>query len=105
MSTPVVQEVITIGYTETTFPPGTGTLASTTVTLTGSAAGNTTPVTASVPLGATSITVPLLPDTYAWSMQSVDSNGNNLGAAVTGTGVVSAPANVTINLPTGLTFA
>ena len=91
---------LTITYTETEFPPGTA-LASTAITLTGSTTG-AQPALA-LPVGATSVSVALAADSYNWSMQSFDAAGNELGDAFTGTFSVAAPANVTINLPTGLT--
>jgi hypothetical protein len=91
---------LAISYTETEFPPGTA-LASTAITLTGVSVGALPPV--AVPVGATSVSVTLAPDSYTWSMQSVDPAGNELGGPFTGTFTVAAPANVIINLPSGLT--
>jgi hypothetical protein len=92
---------LTVSYTETEFPAGTGALASTTVTLTGATTGAQPAV--SIPIGAASVSVSLAADSYTWSMQSFDSAGDQLGEPFTGSFTVAAPANVTINLPSGLT--
>jgi hypothetical protein len=92
---------LTISYTETEFPPGTNALAATAITLTGATVGVLPPVP--VPVGTTSVSVALVADSYTWSMQSTDAEGNDLGEPFTGTFSVAAPANVTINLPSGIT--
>lgn len=104
MTTPI-QEVINVTYTSTPgFPNGT-VLGSISATITGTASGNTTPVTVSVTLGAPTITVPLIPDTYNWTLTNKDVSGVALpGGGFTGTGIVHAPITVTLNLATGLTF-
>ena len=104
MSSTLVQEVINVSYTPTQFPAGTGAIAKITATFTGQAAGNTTPVVASVNPGDPSVTVPLAPDTYSWTLVNEDAAGNILGGSFSGSGVVAAPANVELNLATGLAF-
>jgi hypothetical protein len=104
MSATIVQEIIDVAYTQTSGFPAGSAVASITATLTGTALGNTTPVTVTVTLGAPSVTVPLTPDTYTWSLVNADSGGNALGGPFTGTGVVAAPATVTLNLASGLNF-
>jgi len=102
MSATIVQEVISVAYTEQSFPAGQAAVACSAV-FTGTATGNTTPVTVSIPLAATSITVPLTPDTYSWTLTNLDASGNTIGTVATGTGVVNAP--VTLSLASGLTFS
>jgi hypothetical protein len=92
---------LAVSYTETEFPAGTGALASTTVTIAGHATG--AQPTVSIPVGAASVDVSLPADIYGWAMQSFDAAGNELGDPFTGSFTVAAPANVTINLPSGLT--
>lgn len=104
MSSVLVQEVINVSYTNTPGFPAGSVLASITATLVGTAAGNTTPVTATVTLNAPSITVPLVPDTYTWTLVNADAAGNVFGGPFTGTGIVHAPATVTLALGTGLSF-
>jgi hypothetical protein len=103
MSATIVQEVISVAYTEQSFPAGQAAVASISAVFTGTATGNTTPVTVSIPLAATSITVPLTPDTYSWTLTNLDASGNTIGTVATGTGVVNAP--VTLSLASGLTFS
>ena len=105
MSSTIVQEVISVAYTTQSFPAGQLPVASISAVLTGTAVGNTTPVPVSIPLGATSVTVPLTPDTYNWTLSNLDSTGAVIGTATTGTGIVNAPASVTLSLASGLTFA
>lgn len=105
MSATIVQEVISVAYTTQSFPAGQAPVASITAVLTGTATGNTTPVPVGIPLGATSVTVPLTPDTYSWTLTNVDASGNTIGTVATGTGVVNAPASVTLSLASGLTFS
>ena len=44
-------------------------------------------------------------DTYTLSVQAVDAAGNLLGTAVTGTFVITAPANISLNLPSAVSAA
>ena len=101
MSSNLVQEVLTVLHTEQQFPAAEQ-LASANATITGTATGNTTPVTVSIPPTAANVTVPLIPDTYSYSIQNVDQSGNNLGTVFTGSFVVAAPATVMLNLVSGL---
>ena len=104
MSSTPVSEVINVTYTNTPgFPPG-SVLAAITAVITGTAAGNTTPVTIAVTLNAPTITAPLIPDTYAWTLTNSDAAGNTFGGPFAGTGIVHAPATVTLALGTGLSF-
>jgi len=104
MSAVVVQEVINVAYTNATFTGSGVTLASITATITGTAVGNTTPVTVSVTANAPSITVPLIPDTYNWTLVNLGSDGNTYGGPFAGSGVVHAPATFTLALASGLSF-
>ena len=77
-------------------------------TLTGSASGNTTPqtLTASAQNAAGSVSLafsPEIPDTYTYSVQQQDVNGNAIGSPITGSVVVTAPATITIFVPTAVT--
>ena len=105
MSATLVQEVISVAYTTQSFPAGQLPVATMSAVLTGTATGNTTPVPVSIPLAANTITVPLIPDTYSWTLSNLDTNGVLIGTAATGTGVVNAPATVTLSLASGLTFS
>ena len=104
MSSTVVQEVINVTYTNTPGFPAGSVVASITATFVGRSAGNQTPVTASVTLNAPSVTVPLTPDTYDWTLVNADAAGNTFGGPFTGTGTVQAPATVTLELASGLSF-
>jgi len=104
MSSTVVQEVINVTYTNTPGFPAGSVLASISAVITGTAAGNTTPVTVAVTPNAPSITVPLIPDTYNWTLTNSDASGNVFGGPFTGTGIVHVPATVTLALGTGLSF-
>jgi hypothetical protein len=105
MSSPIIQEVINVSYTNTTgFPAGT-VLGSISAVITGTATGNTTPVTVAVTPNAPSITVPLIPDSYTWTLTNMDGTGAALpGGVFTGTGTVQAPVTVTLELASGLSF-
>lgn len=100
MSTPAPSTVtLALTFAPQSFPVGTA-LGSIVASLTGSAAGNTTPITQTVAAGTASIVFSaVVPDTYAISVQQQDGNGNALGAAVTGSVVVSAPSTVTLSVP------
>ena len=67
--------------------------------------GAVTPVqTQTVAPGAPSVTFASVPaDTYTYSVAGVDSAGNTYGTAVTGTFTVTAPATVTLSLPSAVT--
>jgi hypothetical protein len=75
------------------------------VSATGSAAGNTTPITQSVPAqtaeGTVSVTFDLIPDTYILSAVAVDAAGNEFGAPVTFSKVVTSPS-ITLLVPTAI---
>jgi hypothetical protein len=100
-----VNVAIAVTYTSEVFPAGSGPITSVTATLTGSAAGNTTPQKFTVTASETSLTIPLLADTYTWTLVNADAAGNSYGGPYTGTLVVSATATVTLNLATGLSIA
>lgn len=103
---PMTQAVnLTVSYTDTAFPAGTGAVAAIGATLTGTAAGNTTPVSLTIPPGATSVSTTLAPDTYNYSIQNADAAGNNLAGPQTGSFTITAPAQVTLSLATGLSVA
>jgi hypothetical protein len=102
MSSTPVSEVINVTYTSTPGFPAGSVLAAITATFVGSIAGNN--ATASVTLNAPTITVPLIPDTYTWTLTNMDASNNTFGGPFTGTGVVAAPATATLNLATGLSF-
>jgi len=103
MSTPAPSTVdVSLTYAPQQFPVGTA-LGAIVASLTGSAAGNTTPVTQTVAAGTSDIVFSaVVPDTYAISVQQQDANGNALGAAITGSVTVSAPSTVTLSVPVAL---
>jgi hypothetical protein len=69
-------------------------------TVTGTAAGNTTPVSQNGPPATPQFTFALtVADTYNYSVQAKDASGNGFGTAVTGSFVVTAPTTVTLSLP------
>jgi len=111
MSSTPVAETFTIGYSPQTFPAGTGQVASVTLTTTGAAAGNTTPVVTVLAPGQTSVTVNLVPDTYQYSLQALDGSNNDLGVALTGSFTVVAsgggtnPGQVTLQIPSSVTVS
>jgi len=81
------------------FAPGTA-VANIQITLTGSAAGNTTPVVGTVAPGTTSADIALsVADTYGYSVVAVDASGKALGTPVTGSFVLTAPATISLQLP------
>lgn len=94
---------LTVAYTDTIFPDGTGALAAINATLTGSTPAS--PIPLSIPPGAQSVTVTLQPDTYAYSIQNQDEAGNNLAGPFTGSFTIAAPAQVTLSLASGLSVA
>ena len=67
--------------------------------------GAVTPViTQSVPPDTASITFANVPaDTYTFSVAAMDASGNTFGTAVTGTFTITAPATVSLNLPSSVT--
>lgn len=105
MSSPVIQEVINVSFTNVPgFAQGT-VLGSITAVITGTATGNTAPVTVSVTPAQATITVPLVPDNYTWVLTNMDGNGAVLaGGTFSGTGVVHAPITITLGLASGLSF-
>lgn len=105
MSAVIIQEMISVSYTNVPgFPQGT-VLGSISAVITGTAVGNTTPVTVSVTINAPTITVPLVPDNYTWILTNKDGNGVVLaGGTFSGTGVVHAPVTITLGLASGLSF-
>jgi hypothetical protein len=87
------------------FPAGSA-VAAVTATVTGTASGNTTRISQSAPAGETSFVFPLtVADTYTYSVQAVDgaTPPNTYGTAVTGTFTITAPATVTLSLPSSVT--
>jgi len=94
-----VLATITYAASAPTFPAGTS-VASIVATITGAAAGNTTPITQTVAAAAPSITFDnVIADSYTYSVAAVDSKGAVLGTAVTGSFTVSAPATISLSLP------
>ena len=84
------------------FPAGT-TVASISATITGQAAGNTTPILQTGAPGVSSIEfVNVVPDTYTYSVVAVTADGNPLGTAVTGTFTITAPTTVSLSLPSAV---
>jgi hypothetical protein len=87
------------------FPPGSA-VAAVTATVTGTAAGNTTPISQSAPPDEASFVFALtVADTYTYSVQAVDgaTPPNTYGTAVTGTFAITAPVTVTLSLPSSVT--
>lgn len=87
------------------FPAGAA-VAAITATVTGTAAGNTTPIVQVGAPGVASFTFPLtVADTYSYSVEGVDgaTPPNTYGTPVTGTFVITAPATVTLSLPSSVT--
>jgi uncharacterized protein YfiM (DUF2279 family) len=106
MSATLVPTTLTVTVAAQTFPAGTNAVDHIVVSATGSASGNTTPVTQNVPAqtaaGSVTVSFSLQADTYTLSAQAVDVNGNPIGTAATGSLVVSAPATVTLIVPTAI---
>lgn len=99
MSTPLSTVTLAVTFAPQSFPAST-TLGSIVASLTGSASGNTTPIVQTVAAGTASIVFPnVAPDTYAISVQQQDGSGNALGAAITGSVVVTAPSTITLQVP------
>ena len=99
MSTPLSTVTLAVTFAPQSFPAAT-TLGSIVASLTGSASGNTTPVVQTVASGTASIVFSaVVADTYAISVQQQDGNGNALGAAITGSVVVTAPSTITLQVP------
>ena len=67
--------------------------------------GAVTPVVNQIVLpGTASITFANVPaDTYSFSVAGVDASGNVFGTAVTGSFTITAPATVTLSLPSTVT--
>ena len=85
------------------FAPGT-VVSDIQITITGTAAGNTTPVVGTVAAGTTSADIALgVADAYSYSVQGLDASGKPLGTAVTGTFTLAAPATITLQLPSSVT--
>ncbi len=81
------------------FPLGSA-VAAIQATVTGTAAGNTTPIVQSQPPGAVQFIFPLtVVDTYNYSVAGVDAALDTYGTAVEGSFTTTAPATVTLNLP------
>jgi hypothetical protein len=97
--------VLGIQYTSESFPAGSGPIATIAYSITGSAAGNTTPITGTIPLNATSLTVTLIADTYTWTLTNSDAATppNTYGGPFSGSFVIQAPATVSLSLASGLT--
>jgi len=71
-------------------------------TVTGTAAGNTTPIVQTGAPGVASLVFPLtVADTYTYSVAALDASSppNTFGTPVTGTFAITAPATVTLSLP------
>lgn len=61
------------------------------------------PAVQTVPAGTADIAFPnVAPDTYTYSVQQLDESGNALGNPISGQVVVSAPATVTLQVPTSV---
>jgi hypothetical protein len=87
------------------FPAGSQ-VAAIVATVTGTAAGNTTPIVQSAGPGVPQFVFPLtVADTYSYSVSAVDGSTppNTFGTPVTGSIVITAPATVTLNLPSTVT--
>jgi len=97
--------VLGIQYTTESFPSGSGPIATISYTITGSADGNITPLTGTIPLNATQLTITLIADTYTWTLVNSDaaSPPNTYGGPFTGTFTIQAPATVSLSLASGLT--
>ena len=83
------------------FPAG-SVVASYVATVTGTAAGNTTPIVQSVAAASApaSFVFPLtVADTYSYSVSGQDANGNTFGTPITGSFAITAPATVSLSLP------
>lgn len=96
--------VLGIQYTTESFPAGSGPIATIAYTITGQAAGNTAPITGTIPLNATQLTITLIADTYTWTLVNSDaaSPPNTYGGPFTGTFVITAPATVNLSLASGI---
>ena len=86
------------------FPAGSA-VASYVAVVTGAAAGNTTPVVQTYPAASApaSFVFPLsVADTYTYSISGQDASGNTFGAPVTGSFAITAPATISLNLPSAV---
>jgi len=103
MAAVLVPETLAVTYTTEVFsPPLVGPITTITAVLTGT---GTNVVSLTIPLGATSVTTSLQPDTYTWTLNNADAAGNTYGGPYTGSFVVTAPATVTLSLASGLALS
>ena len=104
MSATLIPETLTVSYvTETFSPPLIGPIATIAAVLTGALAGNV--VNLSIPLGASSVSTSLQPDTYTWTLTNSDAAGNSYGGPFAGSFTIAAPATVILSLASGLTLS
>lgn len=83
------------------FPAGSA-VAGIQITVVGSAPGNTTPIVQTVSPGTDIVSFPLaVADTYSYSIEGVDAATppNTFGSPVVGSFAITAPATVTLTLP------
>ena len=95
-------EVFTISYSDVPgFPVGSS-VAQIVVTITGTAG----PVVQKVAPGTATVSfLDVLADTYTFDVHAEDASGTSFGHNVTGSFVVTAPATVTLSLPSSASTA
>ena len=99
--------VVAITYGAFVNPAGTQ-VQEVVVSATGTATGNTTPVTQNVTVGTTPVTFNNLPpDTYTFSAQAIDTAGNPVGPPAVASFVITTASSggVTVQIPTALSVS
>jgi hypothetical protein len=93
--------VVAITYAEIPGFPAGSVVASIVATLVGTV--NVTPITQTGSPGVTTLTFAnLAADTYSYSVSGEDPSGNIFGSPVTGSFTVTAPATVSLSLPSAV---
>lgn len=107
MSAPLISSPVDVTFSSQTYPAGTS-YDHVVVSVVGTAAGNTTPLTQNVPAqtaaGDVTLTFNLVPDTYTLTATCVDASGNPIAAItpVSSTDVITQPTTVTLVVPTAI---
>jgi len=99
--------VAAIAYADSpaTYPPG-SVVDHIAVTATGSAPGNTTPVSQSVAPGTASVTfASLTPDTYTITAQAFPASGAGYGTPVSASITITAVSDISLSLPSAITLS
>lgn len=86
------------------FPAGTA-VDHVVVSVTDTSVSPTTTVSQNIAAGVTSVSFDLDAGSYSYTVAGVDAGGVVLGTPVTGSFSVTAPATVTLNLPSAASFS